>query len=290
MSIVSPAQQGATALQNVMDRVTEISALPDVALRVIEVTNNDDASAADLKAVMEQDVSLSARVLRVVNSSAYGLREPVRNLQLAIAYLGFRQVRNLALTASVCDLFKADEQVGRYRRSGLWRHLVAVGICARMIAMRRNLDEFEDVFLAGLLHDIGILLEDQYDHPRFIEMLPHLDGSATLAEVERARLGYAHTDLGVQVGAQWRFPEPVLAAIGYHHDAQLDVQPHVRTIACVQVANMLCSHKGIASVGINLVRPAVSAVHLLKLNKSDLTVLLVDLDEELARHDALFNL
>ncbi len=289
MSIVSPAQ-GGTALQEVVDRVAEISALPDVALRVIEVTNNDDAGAADLKAVMEQDVSLSARVLRVVNSSAYGLREPVRNLQLAIAYLGFRQIRNLALTASVCDLFKVDEQVGRYRRTGLWRHLVAVGVCARMIAMRRDLDEFEDVFLAGLLHDIGILLEDQYAHPQFIELLPHLDGSATLAEVERARLGFDHTELGAAVGTQWRFPEPVLAAVRHHHDAQLEERPHAPTVACVQVANMLCSYKGIASMGVNLVRPAVAAVNLLKLNKNDLTVLLVDLEEELARHDALFNL
>ncbi len=69
-----------------------------------------------------------------------------------------KQVRNLAITASVSKLFRQEEAIGSYLRSQLWQHLVSVGVCARLIAMRREFENFEDMFLAGLLHDIGIIL------------------------------------------------------------------------------------------------------------------------------------
>ncbi|NMC20094.1 MAG: HDOD domain-containing protein, partial [Thermogutta sp.] len=108
-------------------KVHEISTLPQVALNILRVADDPNSSAADLKSVMEADAALSARVIRCVNSSAYGLRSKITNLQQAVAYLGLKQIRNLAVTATVSDLFKAGDGVGPYRRIELWRHLVGVG-------------------------------------------------------------------------------------------------------------------------------------------------------------------
>ncbi len=95
-------------------RISEIGSLPQVALRVMEVANDPNSTAADLKAVMEIDPALSARVLRCVNSSAYGTRVRITNLQHAIAFLGIKQIRNLAMTAGVAKMFDSAVQVGAY--------------------------------------------------------------------------------------------------------------------------------------------------------------------------------
>ena len=284
----SPAKDSATPLEKTLRRIDEISSLPHVALKVMKVAQDPRSGAADLKDAMEGDPALSARVLRCVNSSAYAVRTKITNLQQAIAYLGLKQIRNLALTASVSELFKKDEAVGTYRRSDLWRHLVSVGIAARLIAMRRKFANFEDVFLAGLLHDIGIVLEDQHAHASFREMILSLDGSQTLSEAERAHLGFDHTALGQKLAEQWGFPAAIRDSVRHHHSSAVYRGEEVDTVRCVEVANMICTLKGITSVGQKLVvvsRPAVAG---LSLTREDLAVLAEDLDEELRRNAALF--
>ena len=287
MTSVQSPTSGAQTLDAVLRRIHEISTLPHIALKVIEVANDDNAGAADLKQILETDASLSARVLRYVNSAAYALRSKVTNLQHAISFLGFQQIRNLAMTASVSELFKTDGQIGFYRRSQLWRHLVSVGICARLIAMRQRQANFEDAFLAGLLHDIGIILEDQHMHARFEELMLNLDRQKSLQENERERLGFDHTVLGERVADAWSFPEAIKAAIRYHHASQSYRGEHLKIVQCVEVANLICSLKDICSVGPNLVKFPATAISGLSLTKDDIVVLAGDLDRELSLHDGL---
>ena len=277
-------------LDSVVRRIDEISTLPHIALQVLEVANEPSSSAADLKEVIEGDAALSARILRCVNSSAYGARTKVTNLQHAIAYLGLKQIRNLAITASVSELFKKEEAVGSYLRSNLWQHLVSVGICARLIAMRRRFENFEDMFIAGLLHDIGIVLEDQYVHEPFREVMEKLDDNKTLATVELECLGFAHTVLGARVAEAWKFADSVTDAIRHHHNSAKYRGEHIDIVRCVEVANLLCTLKGISSVGRKLVMSSQSALEGLALTKEDVAVLIEDLDREIKRHTDLFQM
>ena len=277
-------------LDSLVRRIDEISTLPHIALQVLEVTNEPSSSAADLKQVIEGDAALCARILRCVNSSAYGTRTKVTNLQQAIAYLGLKQIRNLAITASVSELFKNEEAVGTYLRSKLWRHLVSVGICARLIAMRREFENFEDMFLAGLLHDIGIILEDQYVHEPFSEVIERLNDDKTLVTVELERFGFAHTVLGARVAESWKFAASVTDAIRHHHNSAKYRGDHVDIVRCVEVANLLCTLKGISSVGRPLVMSSQSALEGLSLTKADVTVLIEDLDREIERYSDMFQM
>jgi len=282
------AEESSPTLDKVVRRIDEISTLPHIALRVMEVANDPDSGAADLKEVIEGDPSLSARILRYVNSSAYATRTEMTNLQQAIAYLGLKQIRNLSMTASVSELFKKDELFGSYRRSKLWQHLVSVGICARLIAMRQKINNFEDAFLAGLLHDIGIVLEDQHVHNRFCAVIQSLDRTKTLAEVECSHLGFDHTRLGEKVAANWRFPKATKAAIRYHHTSVNYRGKEIDIVRCVEVANLICTLKGIPSVGLKLVRISQPALAGLSLTKDDIAVLAMDLDQEIATSASLF--
>jgi putative nucleotidyltransferase with HDIG domain len=256
----------------------------------MEVAGDPASGAVDLKEVIETDAALSARILRCVNSSAYATRTKITSLQQSIAYLGLNQIRNLAVTASVSELFKKDDRIGPYCRSQLWRHLVSVGICSRLIAMRRKMNDFEEAFLAGLLHDIGIVLEDQHTHGQFVAVVRSLDATKTLAQVERDYLGFDHTALGAKVAANWGFPEPVKASIRYHHASAAYRGEHIDIVRCVEVANLICTLKGIPSVGLKLVKLSQPAVTGLSLTKDDITVLAEDLDRELVASAGLFQI
>ncbi len=271
-------------------RIQEISTLPHVALRLMEVANDPKSGARELKEVMEGDAALSARVLRCVNSSAYAKRTEITNLQHAIAYLGTQQIRNLAMTASVSELFAKDETIGPYKRAELWRHLVAVGICARLIAMRSRFGNFEDVFLAGLMHDVGIILEDQHLHEPFCEVVGSLSQGTTLSETERRHLGFDHTALAERVTGNWGFPDGVIVAAGHHHGSATCRGEHADVVQCVEVANLICSLKGMSSVGVNLVPFPKAAIAGLSLTKEDVMVLIEDLDRELSLNQGLFQM
>ncbi len=277
-------------IETVIRRIDGVSTLPHVAMKVMRLANDPESSTQNLKDAVESDPALSARVLRCINASAYALRSKITNLHQAISFLGFTQVRNLAITGSVSEAFKIEEKIGPYRRPELWRHMVCVAVCARLIAARRKLREFEDAFLAGLLHDIGIVLEDQFIHDEFRAMIQSLDGERTLVEQEREYFGFDHTTLGAHVAQEWKFPSAVQAAINHHHDSKSYQGEDAAIIHCVEVANLICTLKGAPSVGMKLVRLPRHALAALSLQKEDVKVLAADLDHEISLHDALFRM
>jgi HD-like signal output (HDOD) protein len=277
-------------LKEVADQVSEISTLPAVALRIMEVAGDPEAGAQELKAVVEADPTLCVRVLRCVNSPVYGLRDEVADLNHAICYLGFNTIRDLAVTATVSDLFRSARSIGPYERPGLWRHLVAVGICARMVAVRTRLEGFENAFIAGLLHDVGIILMDQYRHEDFEHLIQSLSPQATLPETELKTVGYSHSQLGHSVGSRWHLPNVVLASILFHHAPQLYNGPDEVIVHCVSLANLICTLNNITSVGMKLVRLVPESLEMLGLQKEDLKVLAEDLQPELELHKNLFEI
>lgn len=279
-----------TDLDAVANEIHEVSTLPQIALRVIEVANDPRSGAADLKEVMETDVALSARVLQCVNSSAYAVRGKINNLQQAIAYLGLKQIRNLAMTASVSQLFREEQTIEPYRRSQLWYHMVSVGICGRLLAMRIRFQDFEDIFLAGLLHDIGIVLEDQHLHAHFCRVVETIDPQKPFSAAERKVLGFDHTMLGQKVASLWGFPSAAREAIRHHHASGNYRGPMIDAVRCVEVANLICTLKGIPSVGINLLKKSHAALTGLGLDRRDLVVLSEDLDQELINNRGLFTM
>ncbi len=275
-------------LDRLIARIREVSTLPHIAVKVMAVANNPYTGAAELKAIVEKDPSLCARVLRTVNSSAYSLYSKITNLQQAISYLGCQQIRNLAVTASIQGFFKKQDDIGPYRREELWKHMVSVGICTRLIAIRQGLLNFEDAYLAGLMHDFGIIMEDQQIHGSFGAMIQSLDGRQSLEEVERAYLGFDHAILGSRIAEAWKFPPTVKAAIRFHHHSDKYHSDGDQIVRCVEVANFLCSAKGISSVGINLVTLSREVVAALSYTKADLEILMIDLDHEMQRYTDLF--
>lgn len=290
MSTATMAERGA-ALERFIRRIDDISSLPDVAARIIQAVNNPETSVSDLRTVVESDASLVARLLRTVNSAAYGLRSRVDSIHRAISLLGFSTIKNLAVTASVSQLFRDKTPIGPYSRPALWKHLVSVAVAARMISARCRISQFDEAYMCGLLHDIGIVLIDQHQHPSFVQIIGSLTPDAETTTKEIEVLGFDHTQVGAAVGEKWGFPACVVDAIRFHHDSSRAGDSHRQIVRAVEVANFLCTRKGVGSTGVqNLRIPKPETFSSLSIGREGLKVLIEDLDQELEKARELMEL
>lgn len=283
------ARKDNPALERMITHISEVSTLPHIALKLIRISQNPNTDPRELCDVLSSDPVMTTKVMRCVNSSAYGLTHPVTNLHRAVCLLGYAQLRDLAMTASVASVFQQNETCGQYVRAKLWRHLVAVAICSRMIAARCELPEFEDVYLAGLLHDIGIILIDQYEHDVFSNMMLNFPQHAgvNLALVEQGRLGYDHTMLGTCIAEQWGLTQGLCDTIRHHHQVVRYEGKYSRMIACVDLANLICTLRGWSSIGHKLIAANPWSLEQLNFDATDVQVINEDLTAEIKLHREL---
>jgi len=275
-------------VQRLFKRISEVSSLPAVAMQIIEVANDNSAGADDLLEAVQIDAALAMRIMRTVNSSYYSLQNKVADLKLAITLLGFKEIRNLAMTAYVAQLFKRGTGHGSYSREGLWNHLVGVGAVARLIAETSGRVAPREAYLAGLLHDLGWILMDQYLHKPFCQIVDSLDDGVPVRELERGICGFDHTELGEFVARQWNLPDHLTASIRHHH-APLDYSgEHRKMVLTVALANFLCHAKELSSLGVADMRvPPSDVFNGLGLTKAEVASIWERLDETLADVDVM---
>ena len=249
---VSAEGQRLALLEKLFNRIGEVSSLPTVALRILEVVNDESAGGGDLLEAIGGDPALAVRILRTVNSASYGLRHTVTDLKSAISILGFREIRNLALTIYVARSFKEGIGYRTYSREALWNHMVAVATAAKLVANVCGRVAGDEAYLAGLLHDLGLILIDQHIHHRFRTVIDglNLNEIAPTCDVERQVLGFDHTEIGEFVARKWRFPTQVTDAIRFHHMPAAYGGEHQAIVYAVSVANYLVSRSGATSLGV----------------------------------------
>ncbi len=285
------SKQHNEALERLFQRLGQLSSLPSVAQRILQVADNDESNAADLLEVVGQDPTLSIRILRTVNSSIFGIPNEVADLQTAISMLGFVEVRNLAMTVYVARLCEDSSSYRSFSREDLWKHMVAVGTIARMLAKIYQRVEPEEAYMAGLLHDVGMLLIDQYMHDSFCKVIDLVSEGAETTAAERQILTFDHTDLGAYVARKSNFPDRVVDAIHYHHrpdDCQSSGQALLNIVA---VANYFASLKGLSSLGVrNIAAPTDRICASLGLNKRQLETIVGELDTVLESAQVLANI
>ncbi|MCS7305660.1 MAG: HDOD domain-containing protein [Thermoguttaceae bacterium] len=276
------------ALARLAARIGEISSLPEVVYRILSLVDDPNTGAEELSAAVRSDPALAMRVMRTVNSPYYGLEEKVSDLQQAIAILGFREIRNLAITSHVATLFRTSEGYKYYSRRGLWQHLVATGIIARMVAHTSGGVPPHEAYLAGLLHDLGWILLDQYAHASFCQLIDALRPDLSPCQVEMELLGFTHAQLGQTVARQWNLPEHLAAAIGFHHQPQLSPGPYRLLVGAVAVGNFLCHRQDVTSLGVvNVTVPPPEIFAQLNLGREELNQIVAQLPKALRSADMM---
>ena len=223
------------------DVLDSLPPLPPVALRVVQVSQDPRASAADLATVVSSDPALSARILRVANSPAYRAVQEITSVQAALVRLGFVQARNIALSAALTGAYAPDERNALFRIDEFWRHSLAVAFRAAELAAERPELDVPTAFTAGLLHDIGRLAL-YYADPAGMDqaVAAVLAGGATLEAAELAETGYTHGEVGGALCRGWGLPERIAEAAANHHDSE----PAGSYAMLVAEADRFCTEAG----------------------------------------------
>lgn len=277
-----------TLVKRLFSRISEVSTLPTVAVKIIEVANDPTTGAEDLLGAVQFDTALAARIMRTVNSSYYSMQNKVADLKLAITLLGFKEIRNLAMTAYIAQLFKKGSGHGTYTREGLWNHMIGVGIVAQLVAETCRRVPPREAYLAGLLHDIGLILEDQYLNKPFCKVIDLLTENTLLRDVEHKVMGFDHGELGEYVASQWSLPRHLTATIRYHHSPLEYEGEHRDMVFVVALADFFCNVKGLTQLGVrNMQMPPPEIFAALGLSKEHVSQIWTQLDDTLKSADVM---
>lgn len=253
--IVEPSAKPFTArrelhpsIEPLFQKLADLCSLPVIAQKVIQVAEDERSDADDLLAVIEQDAAVATRLMKVVNSSYCGTRGSVSDLKTAVTMLGVKQVRNLALAVSIGNLFGRDTPIGQLDPERLWDHSVCVATVSRLVAKRGTACSPDEAYLAGLIHDLGLLFINQHLSDLTPRVLARTETGLSLCESEREVLGFDHAQLGAYVAWRSMFPERLVLALDYHHDPLHCPEEGVVLASVVSVSNYLTTRCGRGSV------------------------------------------
>jgi putative nucleotidyltransferase with HDIG domain len=195
----------------------KLTSLPDVFVRINEALNDPNSTAREAAEAIGKDTGLSTKLLRLVNSAFYGFPVKVDTLSRAVTIVGSRQLTTLALGISVLAIFK-DVPDGLVDMRAFWKHSIACGVIASILAGPEAELDVERLFVAGLLHDVGrlVLYRSLPRHAAHTLATARAEG-ILLREAERRILGFDHATLGGMLLRKWRFPESLEKAVRHHH-------------------------------------------------------------------------
>lgn len=213
--------------------ISHIATLPEVTVEIIELVENPVSSARDLHRLVAADPALTARMLKVVNSAFYGLPRQIASINRAVSLLGLNAVKNIAIAASLAKLFRGGAIGPHFDAHHLWNHSCATAAAARTVARKCGRKWIADeAFLAGLVHDVGILVELQHDRVAFTNAIEEGVETGDLESSEINHLGDTHERFGSVLCEHWKFPESLVGVVGHHHDP-LRLPESARELPCI---------------------------------------------------------
>jgi putative nucleotidyltransferase with HDIG domain len=227
---------GASTLEVLVKRIEQLPSLPTVVHELIEVCKDPNATMSMVEEVIRTDQSLAARMLKLVNSAFFALTSRVSTIHHAAVIMGMDALRNTAIAVCTYEALSGCHDNPQFDRRAFWEHAVAVAILAKEVAKETKFKKPDEAFVAGLLHDLGKVVLDKYFPHEFARALAMCRAKELpLLECESELLGFTHSTAGAEVAKQWNFPQPLVDAIGQHHDPAADAP----LSAFVTVANEL---------------------------------------------------
>ncbi len=239
-------------VENFVRRIRQLPTLPTITTRLNSVIKNPSSSAEDIAQLIEKDQSLSAKVLKVVNSAAYSPNVEITGIKHAVSMIGFNEINKMVLAISVFDSLSGNGTNG-FNREGFWIHSLGCAIFSTEIAQELSYPKPEDAFTAGLMHDIGKVVLDRFFPTEMAQVQDTIKNQPMLFfEAERMVMGIDHTQIGQWLLTNWKIPLNVCSAVRYHHHPfterkEEDAQGLIVDI--VHMADVLCYNLEIGDSG-----------------------------------------
>lgn len=270
---------------------SRLPSLPAVALRVIELTRDSNVAMSELASTIESDQGLSAKILKTVNSSFYGLRQPCASIKKALVLLGLGPVKSLALGFSLVSSIEMDETDG-FPYTAYWRRSLYTAAAARLVAVKCcPSDDPDALFLAGLLQDIGMLAMHRALGAEYIAVLEESGHDHRhLARHELNELDIQHPDISAMLAQRWKLPDELQIPVKYHERPTAAPPRFQRQVRCVGLGNMLHDVMSDADPAPALRRVYAKGGEWFGLNKSGVDEIVKKLSESVRELSGIFRL
>lgn len=237
-SVSMPLHQPSS--KEVEEAIRAISPIPQAALEVIHLVSSGDYDAAEIGRVIETDQVLTAKILRLCNSPLFGVKRTIDSIDAAVVILGGSHLMQMVAKTAI-DSLLGERQGGGYAmlKGGLYKHAIGTAHTAKVIAGHHGRVNPAVAYAAGLLHDIGKVVLDQYFchfRPLFYQSCDQSDHD--LIELEQQFLGVEHQEVGLLLAQDWSLPESIAQAIAHHHHPE-QAAGHFELVHIVYLADLL---------------------------------------------------
>lgn len=228
-------------LQKLVAQLTTIPSLPSLYLEMMEMVESPDCSLVEIGKVIEQDMSMTAKILRLVNSPFFGQPKRISSPSHAVTFLGLDTIRALVLSSHIFGQI-TENKMRRLKLSWLWDHSMLVGAVARDIAKAEGQDRqlVDDAFMAGILHDVGTIiladnLTEQYEDALNLARKTHIP----VEKAEKSVFGATHAEVGGYLLGLWGLPDSITEAVSYHFDPENGGSKTFAPLTAVHVADII---------------------------------------------------
>lgn len=210
-----PQSEPNSALSALIAKVDDLAVLPHVVFKVLEITGDSDSPSNDMEKAITIDPGFSSKVLTLANSAYFGLPKRVMSIKEALMFLGFKSVRNLAMTIGAFDMFVGKNDEESLRRRAWWRHSVDSAVCAKWLAKVSGKISADEAYTCALLHYLGRTLLDRFGDGSYTEVSHAVEAGMAIRDAERSILGCDHVEVAVAAAKKWAFPEALSEGLRY---------------------------------------------------------------------------
>lgn len=242
------------AIQKRLGTIENLPTLPIVLRQVQRIMDSPNSNMNQIAAVVAKDQALASKTIRLVNSAYYGLRTRIPSICQAIVILGLNTLYNLMLGLSVVKTFDTSRLLG-FDPQKFWEHCFGTALLSKKLAEKTGYSDPEECFIAGLLHDMGRLVLQQFLNNEFEQaLLKSESDKKTLFLMEREVIGFDHSQVGMWLAEKWNLPEMLKVVLRYHHEPKMlpgELARYSQVLSIIAYANYQCSVASIGNSGDN---------------------------------------
>ena len=277
----SDISSSSQTISNLKENIKNIPSLPEIITKSIELMQDKNTSAVTLSKIISNDVGLTARVLKLVNSAYYGFPKQISTIQQAITILGFTTIKGIILSASIYKMFSSEGAGSEFNYKQFWKHSLLVAFASKLIGKYSKDLVSSDIFSAAFLHDIGKIILAQYDRDNYTNvcMQNELSEFDYLKEEEKY-CGINHCELGNIVAYSWNLPEVFCDVITYHHNPEKSINFKNECMA-VYLANYITNNV-MSNNSLTIDKIMLDILEKLNISVDNINIILEKLDEILA--------